>query len=283
VQTVAKANSTTTLTGPMSPLNVGQSATFTATVTPSTATGTVQFLDGALAIGTVAVNGGTAVLSTTALAAGSHSITAAYSGDGAMNPSTSAAVAVQVVKYATITTLTTDTGISVFSAEVPLTATVSPSGASGIVQFYDGTALLGSATLVNGHAFLGVTTLTVGAHTLTAVYGGDAIFAGSTSPAVREMVAQSASTTTISATPAGQSTVGQLVTFTATVAPAAATGSVQFNDGNTAIGTGALVNGVATFSTSALKGGNHAITAAYLGDSNVAASVSAKLAYKVKP
>jgi hypothetical protein len=70
------------------------------------------------------------------------------------------------------------------------------------------------------------------------------------------------------------------VTFTATVAPAAAAGSLQFRDGNTTIGTAKLVNGVAT---SALKGGNHTITAAYLGDSNVAASVSAMLTYKIKP
>jgi hypothetical protein len=151
------------------------------------------------------------------------------------------------------------------------------------VQYYDGAALLGSATLVNRQAFLGVTTLTAGPHTLTAVYGGDARFAGSTSPAVREMVAQAASRTTISATPADQSNSGQTVTFTATVAPAAATGSVQFRDGGAAIGTAALVNGVATFSTSALKNGNHSITAAYLGDSNVAAGESAKLTYKIKP
>jgi Big-like domain-containing protein len=57
---------------------------------------------------------------------------------------------------------------------------------------------------------------------------------------------------------------------------------VQFLDGNTMIGTAALVNGVAMFSTSALKAGNHSTTAAYLGDSNVATSTSAKLAYKVK-
>ncbi|HKA01975.1 MAG TPA: Ig-like domain-containing protein [Candidatus Solibacter sp.] len=53
-------------------------------------------------------------------------------------------------------------------------------------------------------------------------------------------------------------------------------------DRNTPIGTAALVNGVATFSTSALKTGNHSITAQYLGDNNVAASASAKLAYKIK-
>jgi hypothetical protein len=282
VQTVAKANSATTLAGPASPLNVGQVATFTATVAPSTATGTVQFLDGGLAIGTVAVNGGTAVFSTTALSAGGHSITAAYSGDGSLNPSTSAPVVAQVVKYATTTTLTNIPNLQVFTGQVSLTASVTPPEASGSVQYFDGTVLLGSATIVNGQAFLGVTNLTVGPHTLTAVYGGDATFAGSTSPAVREMIAPAASTTTISATPADQASAGQAVTFTAMVAPAAATGSVQFNDGNTPIGTAALVNGVATFSTSALKIGNHSITAAYLGDSNVAASASAKLVYKIK-
>jgi hypothetical protein len=160
---------------------------------------------------------------------------------------------------------------------------VSPAEASGSVQYYDGATLLGSATIVNGQAFLGVATLTVGPHPLTAVYSGDARFAGSSSPAVSEMIAQAASTTTISATPAGQANAGQTVTFTSTVAPAAAAGSLQFRDDNTTIGTATLVNGVATFSTSALKGGNHSITAAYLGDSNVAASVSAKLTYKIKP
>ena len=283
LQTVGKTNSTTALAGPAAPLNVGQGATFTATVTPSSATGTVQFLDGAAAIGTVAVNGGTAVFFTTALAAGSHSITAAYSGDGALNPSTSAAVIVQVVQYATTTSLSTSPNPSVFTGQVSLTANVSTPEVSGSMQFYDGAALLGSATIVNGQAFLGVSNLTAGAHNLTAVYGGDARFAGSTSPVVRQMVAQAASTTTISAAPAGQASPGQTVTFTATVAPAAATGSVQFRDGGATIGTAALVNGVAAFSTPALKNGNHSITAAYLGDSNVAASESAKLTYKIRP
>src|SRR5262249_44542452 len=134
VLTVVKANSTTTLAGPASPLNVGQAATFTATVTPSSATGTVQFLDGGLAIGTVAVNGGTAVFSTTALAAGSHSITAAYSGNGTLNPSTSAPVVVQVVKYATTTSLTNTPSPSIFTEQVSLVASVSPPEASGTVQ-----------------------------------------------------------------------------------------------------------------------------------------------------
>jgi hypothetical protein len=252
-------------------------------VRPSSATGSVQFLDGALAIGTVAVNGGTAVFSTTALTAGSHWITAAYSGDGALDLSTSAAIVVQVVKYATTTSLDSSPSLQVFTGHVSLIASVFPPTASGSVQYYDGAAVLGSATIVNGQAILGVSNLTAGPHMLTAVYGGDARFAGSTSRAVRQMIAQAASTTTISSTPPGQSSAGQTVTFTATVAPAAATGSVQFRDGGATMATTVLMNGMATFSTSALKNGNHSITAAYLGDSNVAASESATLKYRIKP
>jgi large repetitive protein len=104
-----------------------------------------------------------------------------------------------------------------------------------------------------------------------------------TSPAVVETVSKVNPAVTISAVPAAQSSLGQAVTFTAAVAPAAASGSVQFRDSGAAIGTAPLVNGVATFSTSTLKTGNHSITAAYLGDTNCNAAESAKLTHKVKP
>ena len=70
--------------------------------------------------------------------------------------------------------------------------------------------------------------------------------------------------------PAG---VGQSVTFTATfsaVAPAAGTptGTVTFMDGPSTLGTGALSNGAAAFSTTALSPGLDVITAVYSGDSN---------------
>ncbi len=44
------------------------------------------------------------------------------------------------------------------------------------------------------------------------------------------------------------------MTFTATVSPAAATGTVEFFDGATSLGTGTLSGGVATFATTALAG-----------------------------
>jgi hypothetical protein len=71
--------------------------TFTATVTGTTPTGTVQFKDGAANLGApVALAGGTASLTTSSLGAGTHSITAVYSGDADDATSTSPAVS-QVV------------------------------------------------------------------------------------------------------------------------------------------------------------------------------------------
>jgi hypothetical protein len=63
------------------------------------------------------------------------------------------------------------------------------------------------------------------------------------------------------------------VTFTATVSGAQSgltpTGTVTFKDGATVIGSGSLNGGgQATFSTSALSGGSHSITAVYGGDTN---------------
>src|SRR5947209_8986093 len=75
--------------------------------------------------------------------------------------------------------------------------------------------------------------------------------------------------------------LGQSLTFTATVAPAA-TGTVSFFDGATPLGTIAL-NGSsqAAVSTSALTLGTHNITATYNGDATHSASTSPILAQVV--
>ena len=63
----------------------GQAGTLTATVTQSmpnrpAPTGTVSFYDGTTLLGSAALSSGSADLATSALAVGSHSITAVYSG-----------------------------------------------------------------------------------------------------------------------------------------------------------------------------------------------------------
>lgn len=84
---------TTGVTSSLNPSLAGQSVTFTATVTGTTPTGTVQFRDGGVNLGApVALVGGVAAFSTSSLAAGTHSITAVYSGDADDATSTSPAI-----------------------------------------------------------------------------------------------------------------------------------------------------------------------------------------------
>ncbi len=67
---------------------------------------------------------------------------------------------------------------------------------------------------------------------------------------------------------------GQLVTLTATVSPASATGTVTFFDGTTLLGSRNVTAGVATFTTSTLASGTHHLSAVYSGDTHVAGNTS---------
>jgi len=78
---------------------------------------------------------------------------------------------------------------------------------------------------------------------------------------------------------------GQSVTFTATVSPNTATGTIQFNDTSTSpptiLGTGTIASGHAIFTSSSLSVDNHNIIAKYLGDTNDIVSVSSALTQTV--
>ncbi|MGO8793610.1 MAG: Ig-like domain repeat protein [Candidatus Sulfotelmatobacter sp.] len=92
-QVVNEANTTTTLTASQKAINVGQSVTFTASVSPqfsgTTPTGNVHFYSGSTSLGTVALSGAVASLTTSNLAAGTDSITADYKGSSSFNGSDS--------------------------------------------------------------------------------------------------------------------------------------------------------------------------------------------------
>jgi hypothetical protein len=109
-QDVARVVTSTVVVSSDDSSTYGQQVTFTATVTPdSTAMGapdgTVTFADGSTTLGTLdlAMDGalGTASLTLDNLHAGSHSITAAYSGSGNFAPSTSPAITQSVAKAST--------------------------------------------------------------------------------------------------------------------------------------------------------------------------------------
>ncbi len=207
-QLVTTVASATTLTAAPTAITSGQSVTLTATVTGSAgvATGTVTFTDslggaGATTLGTGTLNAsGIATLTTTALAIGSHAITATYGGSAAYNTSASTASTVVVsapALVASTTTLVASPSSITTGQSVGLTATVT--GAAGVptgtVTFMDSLAgaaatTLGTGTLnASGVATLSATTLAIGSHALTAVYAGSAAYLTSTSTAATVTVA----------------------------------------------------------------------------------------------
>ncbi|MFC9519125.1 Ig-like domain-containing protein [Nocardiaceae bacterium NPDC056970] len=268
---VPDAATTTTLTVPDTAAT-GSAVQLTATVAPAGASGTVQFKDGGTNIGAaVPVTNGSASLSYAFGPLGAHSITAVYSGSTGFASSTSEARTVTVTPPVVATTTsvtvppTATTGLA-----VDLVAAVSPAGATGTVQFKDGSANLGAPVPVAG----GVATLsraftTTGAHNITAVYSGSTGFGPSTSSArtvtVSEPMPDAVATTTTVAAPA-TAEVGTAVTLSATVSPTPIDGTVQFRDGATNLGSPVLVsNGVASLSHTFVRGGSHMITAVYSG------------------
>lgn len=94
----ALAATTTTLTASPTTAATGTTVSFTAMVTAATGspTGTVTFLDGTTPLGTATLSSGKAGYSTTSLAGGTHSITAAYGGDANDASSVSSAVTLAI-------------------------------------------------------------------------------------------------------------------------------------------------------------------------------------------
>jgi hypothetical protein len=192
VQSVNKANSSTALTSAPNPSTFSQSVTFTATVNSSsgTPTGTVTFSIDGVTQSTVALSGGQAKFTTSALAVGNHTVTAAYNGDANFNPSTSSPLTQTVNKAATSTTLTASPNPSTPGQSVTFTATVT-SGAgtpTGTVTFKDGAATLATVALVGNTAAFSTASLSPGQHSITATYSGDGNLAASTSSVVTQIV-----------------------------------------------------------------------------------------------
>ena len=295
------AATTTTLASAPNPSTVGANVTFTATVTGANPTGTVAFKDGGASIAAcsaVALLGGgnsrTAACTTNTLTAGVHSIAATYSGDAANATSSSAALS-QTVNGATSTTgIGTSLTPSTAGTSLTFTATVSGTAPTGTVNFKDGAtsiagcaaaALAGSGNIRS--ATCATSSLSVATHSISAVYSGDATNSGSTSTTFLQVVNKTTSTTALSSS-ANPSVAGANVTFTASVAGFAPTGSINFTDGGSSItGCGAVAlagsgnSRTAQCSTSTLSAGTHSIVANYGGDASNTASASAPLSQVV--
>ena len=290
-QTVNQDGSTTTISSSANPASLGQSVTFTTTVSAAapgggTPTGSVTFYDGTTAIDTATLSGGSATFTTTSLTVGSHAISISYGGDTNFAGSNSATLTETIRQSSATAAVTSSANPTVYGQSVTFTATVTAVTAgtgtpTGQVTFYDGATAIDTATLSDGTASYTTSALTVGGHSITVQYGGDANFTGNTSTAITQTIDQDSSTTTITSS-LNPSAFGESVTLTATVAavsPGSGTpaGQVIFYDGTTAIDTATLNGGTASYTTSALAVGGHSITADYGGNADFAASGSPPL------
>src|SRR5205807_1527965 len=150
--------------------------------------------------------------------------------------------------------------------------------------FQDGASTIGTHTLIRGTSTLTTSALDAGTHSITAIYGGDANFTGSTSPILTQTINQTASSSAVVTSSNNPSIIGTAVTFTASVTSPVTgtlTGTVTFQDDASALGTGTLSGGTATFTTSALTSAPHSLHAIPIYDANFAGSTSPVLTQTV--
>lgn len=291
--TVNKVASTTTLTSSANPSSPGQMVTFTAAVSGvgSAPTGTILLKDGSQNLAVVTLDSsGQATYSTSHLSTGSHQMKAAYSGDTNYNASAAPNLTQNVVKTTAVITAFASPAPSVSGQLVTFTATVTAGSGTptGTVAFREGKSNLGSGTLNSaGQVSLSTSSLSIGLHTITAIYGGDAYFASGSTQFTQQVNAANAkaATTTLLSSSLNPSRVGQAVTFTATVTGVGGTptGTLRFKDGKNILGSVPLdPSGTANITITNLLKGSHSITGTYNGDTQFAGSVSALLTQTVQ-
>ncbi|AMV22806.1 Autotransporter-associated beta strand repeat protein [Gemmata sp. SH-PL17] len=193
--TVLALASTATIQSSTNPSLPGQSVTFTVTITPAVAgdptpTGTVQFYDNGVSIGTVALsptgtlNLASASLTTAALTSGSHNITATFTPSSSYQARTQTDLAlVQAVTVVSTVSMQALNGPSVFGDTVGFLARVAQQPGlavpNGTITFINSTTgeVLGVVALdATGGAAINVSTLRVGTSIISAVYSGDAFY-----------------------------------------------------------------------------------------------------------
>jgi hypothetical protein len=255
------------------------------------------------------LSGGSVSVPLSTLPGGTYQIYARYAGDDTYGASSSNLVSVTIGSESSTTTL---------QSLVVLDGNYAPGGTSfqyGTVLYLDVTvagmsgngAPTGTVALKSGGVTLATQTITptnssptssatgsdtiftigqnvslpIGMDTVTAVYSGDSSFGGSSS-ALTYTITKATSDAVVTKNSGTDVSSGQSIAFTATVAAAgsaAPTGTVQFYDGSTALGSPVALapaggGSTAAYTWTASGAGTQSITVKYSGDANYAACTS---------
>ncbi len=280
-QTILQAATSTMVSSSLNPASFGQTVNFVATVTsttPATPDGTVTFtVDNVPQSPSVTLDAsGHATLSLNNLSLGGHTVTASYDGNTNFTGSSGNTVTETIKQAGTSTALSSSANPSIVGQPVTFIATITSFAVpDGTVTFTVDGVTQPKATLNGGKATLTVATFTLGAHTVTAGYDGNANFAASGPTALTQQVLNASATSIASS--ANPSVFGQPVVFTATIVAATGsgtpTGTVTFVVDNTARAPVSVnSSGQASITLNNLIVGSHTVTANYSGDGTFAPS-----------
>jgi len=167
-----------------------------------------------------------------------------------------------------------------------LTATITvPAGnPTGTVTFYDGATNLGSASVASKTANINTTALlSVGIHSISAVYSGNSDFYASTSNTVPVTISKANSATAIAGPNInfGQNEPVSIAVTPSGNANGTPTGTVACYEGSTNDGTATLSSGNGLVNISGLTVGSHSFYATYSGDSIFNGSTSSTITITV--
>ena len=251
--------------------------------TKATPSGTVQIDDGATALTTLTLGGNGCAYwyISPGLNAGTHTITAVYSGDRNNSPGTSNPTVV------TVNPVPVKMSVSCWNSSFPYggnyqcTVNVSSNAGSAqgnITYSYDGGAPV-AVPLSGGNAQFTVTNPAVGNQNVVIGYAQQTNYAGA-APQTENFTVTSAPVNVSLAPSTYYTTVGSSVTFAVSVTswsagPPNANGAVSFYDGSTLLATVPVDgSGHASYTTSSLPAGKQTITATYAGGVNYASGSS---------
>jgi len=258
-------------------------ANVTACVTPTSATGTVKILDGATPLTTQTVQGGGCAYwyISPGLSAGTHSLTAVYSGDKNNPAGTSVPVTVTVSPVPVALSASCWNSSFPYGANYQCTVTLSSNAGAplgSITYTYDGSSPV-SVPLSNGNAQFTLATPNAGTHTVIVAYAQQTNYAAATPQT--ETFTVTPAPVNISLTPsswyakAGTSLTFQAAVSSWTAGPPDANGAISFYDGSTLLSTVPVnASGQASYTTAGLAAGTQTITATYAGGTNYASGSS---------
>ena len=274
--TIATGTASTSITLSSTAMQILPSgmATITATVSGKNPTGNILFTINDVPQDPIALSGGAAAMDVSALPGGPNDIIVFYSGDSANAPSTTGPLTVTVLSAVTTLTISTPSVSPGVAAKIGITAANSAGPVTGSVQVTVNNQSY-AVPLSNNTGSVTLPVLPAGSYSVAAYFsgGGDQSQASATGTLV---VQQAASTTALTSSATGSVTAGQSITFTATVSGQTGgpvpTGTVQFSNGTTALGTAQLNGSAATLVVTTLPPGTDTVTATYSGDSQYTGS-----------